>query len=90
MQDNQNTQDQNQVQKKTEAEFIEQMKNLLQEVNILTEDLKQIKDDAKDAGYDQALLAKVAKALADAKVDDVLEKNDKFQAMVDKYDQATD
>ena len=90
MQDNQNTQDQNQVQKKTEAEFIEQMKNLLQEVNILTEDLKQVKDDAKEAGYDQALLAKVAKALADAKVDDVLEKNDKFQAMVDKYDQATD
>ena len=55
-----------------------------------TDAFKQIKDDAKDAGYDQALLAKVAKALADAKVNDVLEKNDKFQAMVDKYDQATD
>ena len=79
-----NTQDQNEVQKKSEVEFIEQMINILREVDLLNSDLKEIKDEAKERGYDPALLVKVAKATLEAKSEEIIAKNNAFEALVSK------
>lgn len=79
-----NTQDQNEVQKKSEVDFIEQMINILREVDLLNSDLKEIKDEAKERGYDPALLVKVAKATLEAKTEEIIAKNNAFEALVDK------
>ena len=81
-----NTQDQNQVQGKTEVQFIKQMISKMNEIALLNEDLKEIKDEAKDRGFDAALLAKVAKAESDRKTDEILEKNELFEKLVQKVD----
>lgn len=54
--------------KPTEADFVKKMEALYCEINILQEDIAQLKADAKDAGYKQAKLAKIAKLRADCKV----------------------
>ena len=84
MQDNQNTQDQNQVQPKTDVEYVEQMMNILREIELLDSDLKEVKDAAKERGYDPALLAKAAKALLQAKSEEIIAKNNAFEALVGK------
>ena len=38
------------------------------------ENVAELKAEAKEAGFDATLLAKIAKAMAENKVDDVLEK----------------
>lgn len=81
-----NTQDQNQVPGKTEVQFIKQMISKMNEIALLNEDLKEIKDEAKDRGFDAALLAKVAKAESDRKTDEILEKNELFEKLVQKVD----
>ena len=50
----------------------------------ITENVKQLKEDAKEAGYDAALLAKVAKSLAESKVEDILSKNQEFADMIEE------
>ena len=79
-----NTQDQNQVPKKTEAEFVEMMKAQFYEIESINENISDLKERAKAAGYDAPLLAKAAKALSERKADDIIDKNDKFAALVDK------
>ena len=83
---NQNTQDQNEVPKKTDVQFIKQLQSIYREIGTLEEDLKAVKDDIKDAGYNPALLGKVAKALVDYKADEIIQKNDLFAQLVDKVD----
>ena len=63
--------------KKTKAELVEAMKRLFIEIDSL-------KEDAKERGMPAALMAKVAKLQASMKVDDVLEKNAEFEALVDE------
>lgn len=86
MENVQNTQDPNNVAKKTDVQFIEQLKNIYREIATLDEDLKAIKEDAKDAGYNPALLSKVAKALSDYKADEIIEKNQLFEKLVEKVE----
>ena len=89
MQENQtteNTQDANNVPKKTESQIVESMKALYIEQNILDEDIKALKDEAKSVGYNAALLACVAKAMANSKTNDILEKNELFAKIVDKIE----
>lgn len=81
-----NTQDPNQVQGKTDLQFIEQMQNVYREIGTLEEDLKQIKDDAKERGYDPALLSKVAKATVNYKAQDIIDKNTEFATLVYKVE----
>ena len=52
----------------TEQEYINKLEAIFAEINILTEDIKQIKTEAKDEGYKSAKLAKIAKLKADAKI----------------------
>ena len=84
MENVQNTQDPNNVPKKTDVQFIEQLKNIYREISTLDEDLKAVKEDAKEAGYNPALLSKVAKALSEFKENEIIEKNNIFEQMINK------
>lgn len=70
--------------KKTKAQFVEMLQREFTEIMTITDNVKQLKEDAKEAGYDAALLAKVAKSLAESKVQDILEKNQEFSDMVEE------
>ena len=74
----------NEAQKKTKAQFVEMLQREFTEIMTITENVKQLKEDAKEAGYDAALLARVAKSLAESKVEDILSKNQEFADMIDE------
>lgn len=74
----------NETPKKTKAEIVEAMKRLYVEIQSITEDLTALKDEAKERGMDAALMAKVAKALADNKLEDILDKNTSFEELAEE------
>ena len=69
---------------KTKAEYVELMKREFTEVESVMENVAELKAEAKEAGFDATLLAKIAKAMAENKVDDVLEKNEVFASLVEE------
>ena len=69
---------------KTKAEYVQLMKREFTEVESIMENVAELKAEAKEAGFDATLLAKIAKAMAENKVDDVLEKNEIFASLVDE------
>ena len=68
--------------KKTKAELVEAMKREFCEVESIMENVAELKAQAKEAGYDATLLAKIAKSMAENRVDEVLEKNEIFANLV--------
>ena len=70
--------------KKTKAELVEAMKREFCEVESIMENVAELKAQAKEAGYDATLLAKIAKSMAENRVDEVLEKNEIFANLVDE------
>lgn len=58
-------------------EFIDKAVKILIQVDSLNEELKYLKDDAKESGLDVASLVAVAKAVVANKVDDLLSKSEK-------------
>ncbi len=70
--------------KKTKAELVEAMKREFCEVESIMENVAELKAQAKEAGYDATLLAKIAKSMAENRVDEVLEKNEIFASLVDE------
>ncbi len=74
----------NQEVKKTKAELVEAMKREFCEVESIMENVAELKGQAKEAGYDATLLAKIAKSMAENRVDEVLEKNEIFASLVDE------
>lgn len=52
----------------TEQDYINRMEAVFAEINLLTEDVKALKAEAKDRGFKATKLAKVAKLKADAKI----------------------
>lgn len=70
--------------KKTKAQFVEMLQREFTEIMTITDNVKQLKEDAKESGYDAALLAKVAKSLAESKLEDILSKNQEFADMVEE------
>ena len=72
------------VKKKTKAELVEAMKREFCEVESIMENVAELKAQAKEAGYDATLLAKIAKSMAENRVDEVLEKNEIFASLVDE------
>lgn len=72
------------IKKSTKVELVEAMQKLYTEISSITEDIDAIKEEAKERGMPAALMAKVAKLRADMKVDDVLDKNEEFAALVDE------
>lgn len=81
---NENEVNENTAPKKTKAELVEAMKRLYVEIQSITEDLTALKDEAKERGMDAALMAKVAKAQADSKLDDILIKNTAFEELAEE------
>ena len=72
------------VQKRTKVELIEAMQKLYTEISSLTEQIDEIKAEAKERDMPAALMAKVAQLRANAKVDSVLEKNAEFEELVNE------
>ncbi len=69
--------------KPSEEELITEMENQFIQINGFMEIVKSLKSDAKDAGYDGALLAKVAKARADDKVAELKEKTENLLTLLE-------
>ena len=69
---------------KTKAEYVQLMKREFTEIESIMENVAELKAEAKEAGFDAILLAKISKAMAENKVDDVLEKNEIFASLVDE------
>ena len=70
--------------KKTKAELVEAMKREFCEVESIMENVAELKAQAKEAGYDATLLSKIAKSMAENRVDEVLEKNEIFATLVEE------
>lgn len=71
---------------RTKEEFIEAMTREYNEISSINENLKELKEQAKDQGFDAALLAKVAKAVSDAKVSEAIKKAEAFIQMAEKVE----
>ncbi len=69
---------------RTKTELVEAMKRLYMEIGSITEQIDEIKDEAKERQMPAALMAKVASLQATAKVDSVLEKNAELEALVEE------
>ena len=74
----------NQEVKKTKVELVDAMQKLYTEISSLTEQIDEIKAEAKERSMPAALMAKVAQLRANAKVDSVLEKNAEFEELVNE------
>jgi len=72
------------TQKRTKVELVDAMQRLYTEISSLTEEIDEIKAESKERGFPAALMAKVAKLRADMKVDEVLDKNEEFAALVEE------
>lgn len=69
---------------KTKAEYVQLMKREFTEVESIMENVAELKAEAKEAGFDATLLAKIAKAMAENKTDDIIQKNDLFAEVVEE------
>ena len=63
---------------KTKEEFVKLMQREFTEIESIMENVKELKEQAKAAGYDATMLAKLAKSMAEAKTDEVIEKSQAF------------
>jgi uncharacterized protein (UPF0335 family) len=69
---------------KTKAEYVEMLKREFYQIESIMETVSEIKAEMKEAGFDAALLVKVAKALAESRADEVIEKNEIFADTVEE------
>ena len=69
---------------KTKAEYVEMLKREFYQIESIMETVSEIKADMKEAGFDATLLVKVAKALAESRADEVIEKNEIFADTVEE------
>lgn len=68
--------------KVSEEFLIDQMQEQFDFIAGYNEVLKDLKSTAKEAGFDGAILAKVAKARSDDKVAELKEKTEKLQSLL--------
>jgi len=68
----------------TEKEFINLMTEQVLELENITENLKSLKDEAKEAGFDGALLLTVAKAIVKSKQSELQEKSQSIVDLISK------
>ena len=60
----------------TEKETIAALVKLYTEEESISEEVKEIKSNAKESGFDPAILSAVAKAIVKNKVDELIEKSE--------------
>jgi uncharacterized protein (UPF0335 family) len=64
-------------------EAIAKLVRLYTEEQSLAEDVKAVKDEAKESGLDPAILSAVAKAIVKNKVDDLIAKSNEVLKAID-------
>jgi uncharacterized protein (UPF0335 family) len=64
-------------------EAIAKLVRLYTEEQSLAEDVKAVKDEAKDSGLDPSILSAVAKAIVKNKVDDLIAKSNEVLKAID-------
>ena len=69
---------------KTKAEYVQMLKREFYQIESIMETVSEIKAEMKEAGFDATLLVKVAKALAESRADEVIEKNEIFADTVEE------
>ena len=69
---------------KIKAEYVEMLKREFYQIESIMETVSEIKAEMKEAGFDATLLVKVAKALAESRADEVIEKNEIFADTVEE------
>ena len=67
----------------TNNEVIEKLIPIYTEIDLLTQDAKQVLADAKDSGLDSPALSKVAKAKVQQKLEELKEKTDALSDLID-------
>lgn len=67
----------------TDKECIAALVRLYTEEESLTEQVKEVKTEAKEAGFDPAVLSAVAKAIVKNKVDELIAKSESTLAAID-------
>ena len=72
------------VKKRTKVELVEAMQKIYTEISSLTEEIDEIRAEAKDRSMPAALMAKVAQLRSSNKIDSVLEKNAELESLVDE------
>jgi uncharacterized protein (UPF0335 family) len=70
--------------KKTKVELVKAMQREFTEIDSIMENIKELKEEAKAAGHDATMLAKLAKAMSEAKTDEIIEKNELFSALAEE------
>jgi len=68
----------------TDAKLFEKLKAIYTEIGLLDEDVKSLKADGKEAELDVALIAKLAKAAADNKLEDLKTKTENTLDLIEK------
>lgn len=70
--------------KKSKVELVKAMQREFNEIQSIMESISELKEEAKSSGYDATMLAKIAKAMSEAKLEDILDKNAEFEATVEE------
>lgn len=73
----------------TNIEVIDKLVPIYTEIDLLTQDAKQILSDAKEANLDAPALSKVAKAKVQQKLEDLKEKTDALSDLIDSVQSQT-
>ena len=68
----------------TDVQYIKKMVDLIVQTDAINDGLKEVKSEAKEAGFDAALLGTVAKAIAAAKESELTEKSEAIIALLGK------
>ena len=67
----------------TNNDVIEKLIPIYTEIDLLTQDVKQVLAEAKEVGLDAPALAKVAKAKVQQKLEELKEKTDALSDLID-------
>ena len=67
----------------TEKDYIAKLTNLFMQEESISEEVKELKTEIKDAGFDAVGLAAVAKAIVKNKVDDLREKSEAVVRLIE-------
>lgn len=75
---------QEQTNHQTQKDIVEKLVRLYTQQDSIGEEIKEIKKEAKAIGYKPALLAKVAKAMTNAKASELLEQSEEIQNIIEE------
>jgi len=67
----------------TQKEFIAELVKQFTYIDSITEEVKEIKDSIKQAGFDPAILSAVAKSIVQNKVDELSTKSEDILAAIE-------